>query len=128
LQLEKSIELIKKNNCGAVVYMSNHEGRGIGLYAKAIANKIQEYGYDTYEANNLLNFDDDERNFEEAVEVLKYFREGKEIDLLSNNPEKINHIKGGGIKINNIHPLVGFENSDNYKYLRSKMLHAKKVI
>jgi GTP cyclohydrolase II len=119
-QLQKSIQLIINNGSGAIIYLANHEGRGIGLFGKAIANKIQEHGYDTYEANNVINFEDDERTFEESINVLKYFRDNRGITLLSNNPDKIRNILESSIVLNQTDPLKGFENMDNIQYLRSK--------
>jgi len=68
-QLNAALNQIVANGAGMIIYVSLQEGRGIGLYAKAICNKLQEQGMDTYIANNCLGFDDDKRNFDEAVTI-----------------------------------------------------------
>ncbi|MCM3039003.1 GTP cyclohydrolase II [Paenibacillus motobuensis] len=120
-QLNHSLEHIVNSTSGAIVYMDNHEGRGIGLYAKAIANTLQELGFDTYEANNILDFEDDERTYDEAISIIKYFRAEKGITLLSNNPDKLRCFKKIGIIVNDVIPIHGFENEDNKRYLNSKL-------
>lgn len=127
-QLNSSLEMIIKNNSGAIVYVARHEGRGIGLFAKALANKIQDYGYDTFEANNLLNFDDDERKYDDVAAILKYFRKEKSVVLLGNNPEKINYIIAKGVKVDSVEELQGFDNKDNANYLHAKIIRAEKMI
>ncbi|MBP2245828.1 GTP cyclohydrolase II [Paenibacillus xylanexedens] len=119
-QLHHSLGRIIDNESGAVVYLDNHEGRGIGLFAKAIANTLQEAGYDTYESNNILDFEDDERSFDEAVTILKHFRGLRGISLLSNNRDKLLSLEKDGVVVNGLIRLCGFENEDNKRYLYSK--------
>ena len=73
---------------GMVIYMSGHEGRGIGLWAKAATYLLQDAGEDTYEANRSLGLPDDSRDFSDAGSLLKYFLKDSPFRLLTNNPEK----------------------------------------
>ena len=86
-QLDTSLFTLQKEG-GILIYL-RQEGRGIGLVEKLKAYNLQDYGLDTYEANEELGHKDDARSFETAVEVLKYL-EVKRIKLLTNNPEKVN--------------------------------------
>lgn len=126
-QLKKSLQLIVNNGSGAIAYLSNHEGRSIGLYAKAITHQIQDvFKLDTYESCNIINFKDEGRTFEDLEVIFNHLRGGKGITLLSNNPEKINSLVKNGVKISQIHPLDGFENEDNINYLNKKKMRAEK--
>ena len=72
-------------------------------------------------ANNILDFEDDERTYDEAISIIKYFRAEKGITLLSNNPDKLRCFKKKGIIVNDVIPIHGFENEDNKRYLNSKL-------
>jgi GTP cyclohydrolase II len=62
---------IAEHGSGALFYLANHEGRGIGLFSKALAYILQENGYDTVDANLQLGFVDDSRDYSDAIKVLK---------------------------------------------------------
>ena len=119
-QLEEAFERIVEEKGGAVVYMSSHEGRGIGLWAKAITYVLQDDGQDTYQANVSLGLPEDSRDFTDAAVVLRYLLKGKPIRLLSNNPEKKKQLEKGGQEVLEIVPLTVGVSDHNVKYLRSK--------
>jgi GTP cyclohydrolase II len=85
-QLKQSMQMIVDHGTGALFYLANHEGRGIGLFSKAMAYILQENGYDTVEANEKLGFVDDSRNYSDAIQVLKSLR-SKSVTLMTNNPK-----------------------------------------
>lgn len=72
---------------GGIILYLRQEGRGIGLYNKIDAYKLQSEGMNTYEANNHLGFGDDLRDFTEAAQMLKALNVDK-IRLITNNPKK----------------------------------------
>src|SRR3954447_11806484 len=91
-QLKQSMKMIAEHGTGALFYLANHEGRGIGLFSKAMAYILQENGYDTVEANEGLGFVDDSRNYGDAINVLKAIRQ-KPVKLMTNNPKKLEALK-----------------------------------
>ncbi|QAS54734.1 GTP cyclohydrolase II [Halobacillus litoralis] len=119
-QLKKSLETITEYGSGALFYLANHEGRGIGLFNKALTYLLQEDGMDTVEANNAIGFDDDLRDYEEPAHLLKYFRR-KPIDVISNNPSKINFLTKMGIDVANQITLWDKLSSYNERYIETKI-------
>jgi GTP cyclohydrolase II len=119
-QLHTAFSQILQEGGGAVVYMSSHEGRGIGLWAKAATYLLQDDGQDTYEANVSLGLPEDSRNFRDAAVVLRYLLKGKPIRLLSNNPLKEEHLVQGGQAVNEVVPLLAGVGKHNIRYMRSK--------
>jgi len=118
-QLEEAFRMVAAQG-GAVVYMSGHEGRGIGLWAKAVTYLLQDAGQDTYQANTSLGLPEDSRDFTDAAVVLRYLLHGKPIRLLSNNPLKREHLEIGGQKVAESIPHIIGVNDHNLRYLRSK--------
>ncbi len=96
-QLKVALHRIEKEGLGIVLYM-RQEGRGIGLLPKLQAYHLQEKGFNTIEANELLGFKPDEREYTRAIEILKNLNITT-IRLLTNNPEKIQAIERSGIRI-----------------------------
>lgn len=86
-QLKESMKMIVEHGTGALFYLANHEGRGIGLFSKAMAYILQENGYDTVDANHMLGFVNDSRNYDDAIRVLQALRI-KPVTLITNNPKK----------------------------------------
>ena len=117
-QLLKSIELIQKQGNGLIIYLRDHEGRGIGLAQKIAAYELQDQGENTVQANISLGHAVDDRSYVDAIKILKDLGIGQ-IDLLSNNPDKFTQLIKAGIKVNQL-PLQTPSTSYNAKYLKSK--------
>ncbi|MBV1904559.1 MAG: GTP cyclohydrolase II [Pseudomonadales bacterium] len=120
-QLDRALERISEDSQGGMlIYMSGHEGRGIGLWAKAVTYLLQDAGEDTYQANQSLGLPEDCRDFSEAAALLHFFIGEKKFRLMTNNPKKISDLKAHGL--NNIEPvkhLIGVSQW-NKKYLSAK--------
>lgn len=119
-QLRQSMKMIVEHGTGALFYLANHEGRGIGLFSKAMAYILQENGYDTVEANEGLGFSDDTRNYDDAIKVLKALRT-KPVTLITNNPKKLKALKAAGAPLSGRMPLWGDISEYNEKYLKTKV-------
>jgi GTP cyclohydrolase II len=119
-QLRQSMKMIVEHGSGALFYLANHEGRGIGLFPKSLAYILQQEGYDTVEANNALGFPDDIRSYEDAIRVLTGLRE-KPVTLITNNPKKIDALKQNGLTIGDHIPLWGDVSDYNSFYLATKV-------
>lgn len=116
-QLHASMEYLNVN--GGVLLYLRQEGRGIGLVNKLKAYKLQEEGMDTIEANHALGFEADQRSFDQAIEILQSLGI-IEINLLTNNPEKMGVFEGSGIKLNKRIPLQIQARPENQGYLDTK--------
>ncbi|WP_456265368.1 MULTISPECIES: GTP cyclohydrolase II [unclassified Bacillus (in: firmicutes)] len=130
IQLKLSLQKIYQAGTGALFYLSNHEGRGIGLFSKSMTYVLQQKGYTTLEANLLLGYKVECRDYEEASYLLKTLR-NKPIILLTNNPDKINNLKQSGIAIESCENVIGEVNQFNIKYLETKvndMNHSFKLV
>lgn len=119
-QLKQSMKMIVEHGSGALFYLANHEGRGIGLFSKAMAYILQENDFDTVEANQALGFVDDSRNYSDTIQVLKALR-GKPVTLITNNPKKLEALKNSGLPISGREPLWGDVSEHNEKYLETKI-------
>jgi GTP cyclohydrolase II len=119
-QLEAAFERIVREGEGAVVYMSGHEGRGIGLWAKAVTYILQDAGQDTYQANTSLGLPEDSRDFTDAAVALRHLLGGRPVRLLSNNPLKREHLEAAGQPVAAMVPHVAGVGAHNVRYLRSK--------
>lgn len=116
-QLTAAIKYMNKEP-GLIIYLMQ-EGRSIGLINKLRAYNLQEKGFDTVEANRILGFEDDERDFTAAVKILKILGINK-IDLLSNNPRKIKIFTESDIEVNKVLPLKIKAHKHNEIYLKTK--------
>lgn len=128
-QLHEAMRRIEKEGRGVVVYL-NQEGRGIGLFNKIKAYKLQEEGRDTVQANLDLGFDDDERDYGVGASILHELGLGK-IKLLTNNPVKRAGLEGYGLFVSENIPLEIIPNEHNRFYLetkRSKMGHFLELV
>ncbi|MCI1975242.1 MAG: GTP cyclohydrolase II [Limosilactobacillus sp.] len=117
-QLHEAMRRIDKNGRGVILYL-RQEGRGIGLRNKLKSYRLQEQGLDTVQANEHLGFKPDERTYELAAQMLRELGVRK-IDLLTNNPDKINQLKLDGIEIHQRLPLEIKPNVHDQKYLQTK--------
>lgn len=120
-QLHHAQRLIQKTGQGLILYLKNHEGRGIGLTNKIHAYALQDQGMDTVEANVALGLPVDARTYESAADMLRYF-EINSIRLLSNNQEKRTALQTLGITINQQVPLLTTPTVENLKYLQTKSI------
>lgn len=117
-QLASAMAKIQEEGRGIIVYLQQ-EGRGIGIINKIKAYKLQDEGKDTIEANLLLGFKEDERDYYFAAQVFKHFGVAS-MRMMTNNPEKMKQMEHYGIKV------VGKEETDsnineyNIKYLKTK--------
>ena len=119
-QLKQSMKMIADHGVGALFYLANHEGRGIGLFSKAMAYILQENDYDTVQANQALGFVDDSRNYGDAILVLKALR-SKPVTLITNNPKKLEALKSAGLQVSGRESLWGDISEYNEKYLETKI-------
>lgn len=119
-QLQESMKMIVSHGCGAIFYLANHEGRGIGLFSKSLAYLLQEEGFDTVEANHALGFDDDTRSYEAAIKVLTSLRV-KPVTLITNNPNKLKALEDHGLLLHGRMPLWGGLTETNRYYLQTKV-------
>lgn len=117
-QLHNSMRMIDEEGCGAIVYLQQ-EGRGIGLFNKIRAYKLQEEGMNTVDANVALGFKADERDYGVGASILREIG-AHNIRLLTNNPQKRAGLEGYGLKIIVNVPIVIKPNAHNIKYLQSK--------
>jgi 3,4-dihydroxy 2-butanone 4-phosphate synthase/GTP cyclohydrolase II len=127
-QLHKAMEMIEENGKGAIIYM-NQEGRGIGLMNKLKAYKLQEEGYDTIDANLMLGFKSDQRDYGIGAQIIRNLGISK-MRLMSNNPTKRTGLIGYGLEVIENVSLEIESNVHNELYLqtkRDKMGHSLKM-
>lgn len=117
-QLHKALELIAKEGDGVLIYL-NQEGRGIGIANKLRAYVLQDTGVDTYEANHALGFEDDERDFGIASEILASLGI-RAVSLITNNPDKVRVLKDAGLAVKRQVPVVIPANPHSQRYLEAK--------
>jgi len=117
-QLHEAMRMVQKEGKGVIIYL-NQEGRGIGLYNKVKAYKLQEQGRDTVEANVELGFKDDERDYGVGAGMLHALGI-RNIRLMTNNPVKRAGLEGYGMKIVETVPLEVPPNKYNQFYLETK--------
>ena len=118
-QLHTAMQEIEKAGKGVVLYM-NQEGRGIGLFNKIRAYKLQEEGLDTVDANTHLGFQPDERDYGVGAEILRQLGV-KKIKLLTNKPVKRVGLEAYGLQIVENVPIEIKPNRFNERYLKTKM-------
>lgn len=117
-QLHRAMRQINQHGRGVILYL-RQEGRGIGLRNKLKAYRLQEQGYDTVEANQQLGFNPDERRYDLAAQILHDLGI-TQINLLTNNPDKVTQLTAAGITVNKRLPLEIEPNHYDKKYLKTK--------
>ena len=121
-QLAMAMEMISEAQSGILIYL-RQEGRGIGLLKKLQAYNLQDKGLDTVDANIHLGHLADEREYSVAALMLESLQV-KSIQLITNNPKKIDALKKLGINVAGRIPLESVAHDDNVGYLKTK---AKKM-
>jgi 3,4-dihydroxy 2-butanone 4-phosphate synthase/GTP cyclohydrolase II len=120
-QLHAALREIDAAGSGVLVYMRQHEGRGIGLPAKIHAYKLQEQGLDTVEANEQLGFPGELRDYGIGAQILVELGV-RRMRFLTNNPKKVIGLEGYGLEIVEVAPIRCPSNPHNAKYLETKKL------
>ena len=121
-QLRGSLRVFTAGGGGVLLYLAQ-EGRGIGLGNKLRAYSLQHTGLDTVDADGVLGFGDDERCYRAAVEMLRHLRVERVL-LLTNNPNKVEALRHGGIDVVERKPLFGTLNRHNLPYVKAKVNRA----
>jgi GTP cyclohydrolase II len=121
-QLKLAITQLSESGGGVVLYLEQ-EGRGLGLANKMRAYELQDGGLDTMDANMMLGFDDDERDYGVAARMLRMIG-AKRVLLLTNNPGKLEALSEGGVDIAARVPLHTRINPENRRYLATKAARA----
>jgi GTP cyclohydrolase II len=121
-QLRLSLTRLDEEGGGIILYLEQ-EGRGLGLANKMRAYRLQDDGLDTLDANTMLGFDDDERDYGVAVRMLQILGCTR-IKLMTNNPAKLDWLTKAGIEVCGRIPLHGPVNADNRRYLTAKAMRA----
>ena len=117
-QLKNALEQIAKNKHGYLVYLRGHEGRGIGIGQKIAAYALQDKGENTYDANRSLGLPEDDRNYQDAIAIIKFLKINH-FDFITNNPDKIAAVNQAGFEFEQI-IVPPFVTEQNKKYLQDK--------
>jgi GTP cyclohydrolase II len=117
-QLIDSLEKIGKMEAGIVLYL-RQEGRGIGFANKIRAYQLQDAGADTVEANEMLGFRPDERDYGIAAHMLGSLHV-QSIKIMTNNPDKVRDLQNHGVTIVERIPVVVPPTQSNLGYLETK--------
>lgn len=117
-QLEAALDFIGSQERGVVLYL-RQEGRGIGLVNKIRAYALQDAGLDTVEANHALGFDDDERRYDIAAQMIEELGIGS-VNLITNNPKKVEGLRNNGVRVDGRIPHQMSANPHNAHYLETK--------
>ena len=117
-QLKQSIKMMADADQGVLVYLAQ-EGRDIGLLNKLRAYSLQEGGMDTVQANENLGFNDDERIYYPAKQILSQLKISQ-VRLITNNPKKVKHLQNLGINVTERIPIKIKPNKHNKNYLNTK--------
>lgn len=125
-QLRETVRWMAENDGGILLYL-DQEGRGNGISNKMRAYKLQSQGWDTYDADEVLGFDLDQRHFDFAATMLKRLGVSRVV-ALTNNPQKIGAIEAAGLEVAASQRVLGRPNAHNVRYLASKRDRAGHLI
>ena len=118
-QLDSALQMIVSEGAGVLIYMRGHEGRGIGLGPKLSAYTLQDAGYDTVDANTELGLPVDDRDYSAAVAIL-HALDVRRVRLITNNPDKVEAIEGGGVRVVGNVTVPADVTDENIAYLLTK--------
>ena len=118
-QLDLAMRKIAEAGKGVLLYIYHHEGRGIGLVNKLKAYSLQDHGADTVEANEMLGFPSDMRDYSIGAQILVDLGL-KKIRLMTNNPAKYAALRGYDLEIVERVPLITEPTPANKRYLETK--------
>ncbi|MFF3614231.1 bifunctional 3,4-dihydroxy-2-butanone-4-phosphate synthase/GTP cyclohydrolase II [Streptomyces sp. NPDC002580] len=118
-QLQTSMERIRSEGRGVVVYLRGHEGRGIGLLSKLRAYELQERGRDTLDANLELGLPADARDYGAGARILQDLGV-RSLRLMTNNPDKTEALVRHGLRVTGREPMPVQAGEHNLNYLRTK--------
>ena len=121
-QLRSAIRALVSEGGGVLIYLAQ-EGRGIGLANKMRAYDLQDTGYDTVDADQILGFGADERGYDTAAAILRALGINR-IRLMTNNPDKVDALRTEGVAVTERVPLVATVTDQNRRYLTAKAQRA----
>lgn len=119
VQLRLALRRIATEGRGLLLYVTGHEGRGVGLVNKLLAYVEQDHGADTLDANRRLGLPVDARSYDDAAAVLHALSVDS-VRLLTNNPAKVRGLCAAGITVERVEPLQTAAHHRNLAYLRTK--------
>ncbi len=125
-QLHQALEGISAADAGVLLYM-RQEGRGIGIANKIAAYALQDRGLDTVDANRHLGYDDDLRSYDAAGAMLLALGVSR-IDLITNNPHKVDGLCAAGVEVVRRTPIVITPRPENQAYLATKRTRSGHLI
>ena len=125
-QLRDTARFMAENEGGIILYL-DQEGRGNGLSNKIRAYQLQAQGFDTYDADEVLGFDHDQRGFAFAADMLKQLGVNQ-VRIMTNNPLKIAALEEAGLKVVSNQRIMGRLNAHNVRYLATKRDRAGHMI
>ena len=117
-QVQLALQAIEEHGSGVLLYM-RQEGRGIGIHNKLKAYALQDQGYDTVEANVMLGFAPDPRQYGIGAQILADLGV-KKMKLLTNNPTKRVGLEGFGLEVVERVPIIAPHTDENIKYMETK--------
>ena len=125
-QLRHTARFMAENGGGVLLYL-DQEGRGNGLSNKIRAYKLQAQGFDTYDADEVLGFDHDQRGFDYAAVMLKMLGVAR-VRVMTNNPLKIAALEEAGLEVVSDQRVIGRRTEQNIRYLAAKRDRAGHLI